>query len=42
MRGSDISHAATMAEAIANDFYHDRLDLSERDMAPGSTWLRMP
>ena len=31
-----------MAEAIANDFYHDRLDLSERDMAQGSAWLRMP
>ena len=31
-----------MAEAIASDFYNDRLDLSARDVAPGSTWSRMP
>ena len=37
----DIRHAATMAEAIASDFYDGRLDLSARDVAPGSTWSRM-
>ena len=38
----DIRHAATVAEAIASDFYDDRLDLSARDVTPGSTWSRMP
>lgn len=42
MCGSDNYHAANMAEAIASDFYQDHLDLSARDVAPGSTWLRMP
>ena len=42
MRVPDIRHATTVAEAIANDFYDDRLDLSARDVAPGSTWSRMP
>ena len=42
MQIPDIRHAAAMAEAIAGDFYSDRLDLSARDMAPGSTWSRMP
>ena len=37
-----IPHAAKVAEAIASDFYDDRLDLSARDVAPGSTWSRMP
>ena len=34
MRVPDIRHAATVAQAIANDFYDDRLDLSARDVAP--------
>ena len=38
----DFHYAATMAEAIASDFYDGRLDLSARDVAPGSTWSRMP
>jgi len=38
----DIRHASVVAEAIANDFYNDRLDLSTRGVPPGSTWLRMP
>ena len=42
MRVPDIPHAATVAEAIASDFYADRLDLSARDVEPGSTWSRMP
>ena len=42
MRVSDTRHAATVAEAIASDFYGDRLDLSARDVAPGSTWSRLP
>ena len=42
MRVLDIRHAATVAEEIASDFYDDRLDLSARDVAPGSTWSRMP
>lgn len=42
MQTADISHAATVAEAIASDFYNDRLDLSARDKAPGGTWARMP
>ena len=42
MRVPDIRHAAVMAEAIARDFYDDRLDLSARDVVPGSTWSRMP
>ena len=42
MRVPDIRHAAVVAEAIASDFYNDRLDLSARDVAPGSTWSRMP
>ena len=42
MRVPDIRHAATVAEAIAGDFYNDRLDLSARDVAPGSTWSGMP
>ena len=42
MRVRDIRHAAVVAEAIASDFYNDRLDLSARDVAPGSTWSRMP
>ena len=33
MRVPDIPHAATVAEAIASDFY---------DVEPGSTWSRMP
>ncbi len=31
-----------MAGKIASDFYDDRLDLSARDVAPGSAWSRMP
>ena len=42
MRVPDIRHAATVAEAIATDFYDGRLDLSARDVAPGSAWSRMP
>ena len=42
MRVPNIRHAAVVAEAIAGDFYNDRLDLSARDVAPGSTWSRMP
>ena len=42
MRAPDIPHAAAVAEAIASDFYADRLDLSARDVAPSSTWSRMP
>ena len=42
MRESDVDHAAKMAEAIASDFYHDRLSLTAANVAPGSTWLRMP
>ena len=42
MRAPDIPHAAIVAEAIASDFYDDRLDLSARYVAPGSTWRRMP
>ena len=42
MRVPDIRHAATVAQAIASDFYDDRLDLSARDVAPGSTWSLMP
>ena len=42
MRIPDIPHAATVAEAISGDFYNDRLDLSARDVVPGSTWSRMP
>ena len=42
MRERDIVHAATVAQAIAEDFYDDRLDLSARDVVPGSTWSRMP
>ena len=42
MRVPDIRHAATVAEAVASDFYADRLDLSARDVVPGSTWSRMP
>lgn len=42
MRVPDIPHAATVAEAIANDFYADRLDLSARGVMPSSTWSRMP
>ena len=38
----DIRHASVVAEAIANDFYHDRLDLSARGVTPGNTWSRMP
>ena len=38
----DIRHAATMAEATASDSYDGRLDLSTRDVVPGSTWSRMP
>ncbi len=37
-----IRRTAAMAEAIAGDFYNDRLDLSARGLAPGSTWSRMP
>ena len=42
MRVMDIRHAAAVAEAIASDFYDDRLDLSARDVVQGSTWSRMP
>ena len=42
MQVPDIPHAAIVAEAIANDFYDDSLDLTARDVAPGSTWSRMP
>lgn len=42
MRVPDIRHAAVVAKAIADDFYDDRLDLSARDVAPGSTWSRIP
>ena len=35
-------HVAGVAAAIASDFYNDRLDLSARGVAPGSTWSRMP
>jgi len=42
LQTADISHAATVAEVIASDFYDDRLDLSARDVVPGSTWSRMP
>ena len=42
MRVSDTPRAATVAEAIASDFYDDQLDLSARDVAPGSTWSRLP
>ncbi len=42
MRAPDIRHAATVAGAIASDFYDDQLDMSARDVAPGSTWQRMP
>ena len=42
MLAPDIRHAATVAGAIASDFYDDRLALSAREVAPGSTWLRMP
>ena len=42
MQVPDIPHAAVVAEAIASDFYADRLDLSARDVVPGSTWSRMP
>ena len=42
MRSSYVGHASIVAQAIASDFYHDRLDLSSRHVAPGSTWLRMP
>lgn len=38
----DTLHTVTVAEAIASDFYADRLDLSARDVMPGSTWSRMP
>ena len=38
----DISWAAKIAEAIAGDFYNDRLDMSARGLLPGSAWLRMP
>lgn len=37
-----ICDAAVVAKEIASDFYNDRLDLSARDAAPGSTWARMP
>ena len=42
MRVSNIPHAAIVAQTIAGDFYDDRLDLSTRGVAPGSTWSRMP
>ena len=42
MQVPDVPHAAVVAEAITSDFYDDRLDLSARDVALGSTWLRMP
>ena len=42
MCAPDIPHAATVAKAIASDFYADRLDLSARDVVPGSIWPRMP
>ena len=42
MRVPDIFHTAVVAEAIASDFYEDRLDLSTRDVVPGSTWSRLP
>ena len=38
----DSRYAATMAEVLTSDFYDGRLDLSARDVAPGSTWSRMP
>ncbi len=38
----DISLAATVAKAIASDFYNDRLDLSARADAPHGTWSEMP
>ena len=42
MCAADIPNAAIVAEAIASDFYDDRLDLTARDVVPGSTWSRMP
>ena len=38
-----ISKTAQIAEIIAADFYHDRLDMSDRDVMPdSSTWSQMP
>ncbi len=42
MRAPDLRHAAAIAEAIAGDFYNDRLDLSARDVAPGGARPRLP
>ena len=42
LHSPDTSWAAKIAEAIAGDFYNDRLDLSAKELAPGSAWLRMP
>ena len=42
MRVPNIRHASVVAEEVATDFYEDRLDLSTRDVEPGSTWSRMP
>ena len=39
---ADISRAATVAKAIASDFYNDRLNLSDRNGAPHGTWPEMP
>ena len=38
MNSSDATRAARLAETIASDFYNDRLSLSARGIAPGTTW----
>lgn len=42
MFSPDIPRAALLAEAIARDFYNERLDLSARELPSGGTWSRMP
>lgn len=42
MRSPEISRTVLLAEAIAKDFYDERLDFSAREVPFGGTWSRMP